>query len=192
MAHPADPSIPVIDLSRFRTADPAQRQQVAHDMLAACRDVGFVYLTHHAVPPPLVAEAFQWVRCSLPSPSSPPLTPRAQSARFFALPAADKARAPHPPEGWWHRGYSGVGREQVAAGVPDVKESFDIGREDNAALPNVWLPEAVLPGFRAFWVAFYDACYAAEVEVLRLLALALGLEEGLLVEYHRERDNQIR
>ena len=47
--------------------------------------------------------------------------------------------APHPPEGWWHRGYSGVGAEQVSQMVfdpeelakirqnaPDFKESYEI------------------------------------------------------------------
>ena len=67
-------------------------------------------------------------------------------------------------------GYSAPGVEKVVkdvfnedelkarrANTPDVKESFESGREDDAAMPNIWLPEGVLPGFKEacldfFWV----------------------------------------
>lgn len=45
------------------------------------------------------------------------------------------------------------------ANAPDVKESFESGREDDAAMPNIWLPDGVLPGFKEacldfFWVGY--------------------------------------
>ena len=69
-----------------------------------------------------------------------------------------------------HTGYSKPGAEKVSqhiydagelakhrANAPDVKESFESGREDDDAMPNIWPPEGVLPGFREacldfFWV----------------------------------------
>lgn len=37
-----------------------------------------------------------------------------KSAKLFALPIETKMKAPHPPEGWKHRGYSGVGHVRLA------------------------------------------------------------------------------
>ena len=63
------------------------------------------------------------------------------SRRFFALPQEVKMTAPHPPAGDHHRGYSGIGVEQVSQMVfdedkldemrkgkgGDFKESYDMG-----------------------------------------------------------------
>jgi isopenicillin N synthase-like dioxygenase len=79
--------------------------------------------------------------------------------------------------------------------VPDVKESFEMGREDNAAMPNIWLPEPDLPGFRSFFNAFYARCHALELDLLRALALGLGLgpaDEDYFVRFHQRADNQTR
>jgi hypothetical protein len=37
----------------------------------------------------------------------------------------------------------------------DVKESFECGREDDSLMPNIWLPEDVLPGFKEVCLDFY-------------------------------------
>lgn len=127
-----------------------------------------------------------------------------QNAKFFSLPQSIKDKVPHPPEGWWHRGYSGLGREKVSQMVfdsasieelrkiPDVKESFEMGKEDNDAMPNIWLPEEDLPGFRAFFNRFYGLCNQVELEVLRALAVGMGLEEDYFVNFHHNADNQTR
>ena len=43
---------------------------------------------------------------------------------------------------------------------PSMKESFDLGSENYDIMPNIWLPEAVLPGFKEaclsfFWVGLF-------------------------------------
>jgi len=48
--------------------------------------------------------------------------------------------------------------EQARSKAPDVKESFECGREEAEDMPNIWLPEGVLPGFKEacldfFWVS---------------------------------------
>lgn len=40
----------------------------------------------------------------------------------------------------------------------DIKESFEVGREDDPVMPNIWYPDGVLPGFKEacldfFWVS---------------------------------------
>jgi hypothetical protein len=39
--------------------------------------------------------------------------------------------------------------------IPDVKENFECGREDDPVMPNIWLPDGVLPGFKEACLDFY-------------------------------------
>lgn len=68
-------------------------------------------------------------------------------------------------------GYSAPGMEKVShevfdaeqlakarAKAPDVKESFECGREGDSNMSNIWLPDGTLPGFKEacldfFWVS---------------------------------------
>jgi len=75
---------------------------------------------------------------------------------------------------------------------PDFKESFELGREDDERTPNIWFPEEVLPGFRKFFTEFFEACYGIELNLLRAIALGMGLPEGFFREYHTKKDNQVR
>lgn len=71
-------------------------------------------------------------------------------------------------------GYSAPGREKVYhlksdGDVPDmkkntntdvevqkdIKESFELGREDDPVMPNIWYPDGILPGFREACMDFY-------------------------------------
>ncbi|GFP56406.1 hypothetical protein ACSS6W_006685 [Trichoderma asperelloides] len=180
-------SIPVVDFTLARTGSEEDRRRVAKELYEAFKNVGFAYVRNHGVPQEVVDEAFVW------------------NHRFFNMPQADKDKAPRPSESWHHRGYSSVGREKVsqmifdeesisaARSVPDVKESYEIGRDDEeASLPNVWPPRDILPGFREFFNKFYEVCYAAELEILRLIALGMGLEEEYFIRFHKNKDNQIR
>lgn len=36
-----------------------------------------------------------------------------------------------------------------------MKESFEVGKENDDAMPNIWLPEVVLPGFKEACLTFY-------------------------------------
>ncbi|KAJ2927753.1 hypothetical protein H1R20_g9337, partial [Candolleomyces eurysporus] len=112
--------------------------------------------------------------------------------------------APHPPSGTHHRGYSAPGIEQVAKSVnisegseslpttSDIKESFECGKEDDSLMPNIWLPEDVLPGFREVCLDFYWTCYELEKHILRALAIAFDLAEDYFMPFHRKVDNQLR
>jgi len=37
----------------------------------------------------------------------------------------------------------------------DVKESFEVGREDDEVMPNIWFSEDILPGFRETCLTFF-------------------------------------
>ncbi|KAH0841254.1 hypothetical protein AYO21_06867 [Fonsecaea monophora] len=183
---PQELAIPIIDLEPVRSGTPEEARATGKLVYQAFRDVGFAYIKNHGVPQELVDQAFDW------------------SSKFFALSQADKDKAPHPPYGWWHRGYSGVGREKVVQMVfdqdsidqlrkcPDFKESFELGREDDERTPNIWFPDEVLPGFRAFMTGYFDTCYGTALSLLRAIALGMDLPEDFFEGYHTKRDNQLR
>ncbi|KIW35588.1 uncharacterized protein PV07_02275 [Cladophialophora immunda] len=183
---PEELAIPIIDLEPIRSGTPDEARETGKLVYQAFRDVGFAYIKNHGLPQELLDQAFDW------------------SSKFFALPQADKDKAPHPPYGWWHRGYSGIGREKVVQMVfdqasidqlrkcPDFKESFELGREDDERTPNIWFPEEVLPGFRQFMTTFFDTCYGTALSLLRAIALGMDLPEDFFREYHTKKDNQLR
>ncbi|KAI0912320.1 hypothetical protein F4823DRAFT_622937 [Ustulina deusta] len=185
-------SIPVVDLGLWTDGSATDRERIASKLTDACRRVGFVYVVNHGVPADLLEEAFAWSR------------------RLFDLPLEKKMLAPHPPDTGpsVHRGYSWPGLEKVsqtiyAAGeedrqvenrkISDVKESYEIGSEDLVEQPNVWLPRDVLPGFREFTTMFYWRCFDVAKELLRALALGIGLDdEAFFLGFHSGVNNQLR
>ncbi|KAM0746961.1 flavonol synthase/flavanone 3-hydroxylase [Meredithblackwellia eburnea MCA 4105] len=180
--------IPFIDFSGWGDGTTEDAKRIGDELYCACRDVGFAYLINTPIDQDHVKKMFEW------------------SAKFFALPAEVKQKVPHPPEGWWHRGYSGPGVEQVSQLVfdkeellalrkkaPDFKESFDSGNEDNLNVPNIWLPDEDLPGFRAYATQFFRECRTLQGVVLRALAVGSpGMADDFFDAYHTEGDNQLR
>lgn len=100
------------------------------------------------------------------------------------------ALSDHPP------GYSAPGVEKVVKDVfdtdelkkrriasQDVKESFECGREDDPAMPNIWLPDGVLPGFREACLDFFSVCPLS----LQLLTWAVLMRVNSPVERSNSR-----
>ncbi|KAJ7319410.1 thymine dioxygenase [Mycena albidolilacea] len=178
-------AIPIIDFGPF--LDGFNKHEVAGKMVSSFKEIGFVYLMNHGIPTEKSAEMFEW------------------SKRFFAQPMEVKKLAPHPPSGAHHRGYSSPGQEKVVqhvyhpdaiaeqrAQAPDVKESFECGREEDELQPNIWLPEGVLPGFKEACLDFFWLCHGVELNILRALAIGLGLSEDYFLQYHTDPRNQLR
>lgn len=77
--------------------------------------------------------------------------------------------------------------------MQDCKESYEIGSETFAQQPNQWLPEEVLPGFRKFMTGFYWSCYDTAKELLRAMAMGIGLDDpDYLLKFHSGENNQLR
>ncbi|KIM75000.1 hypothetical protein PILCRDRAFT_689677 [Piloderma croceum F 1598] len=173
---------------------PEAAREIGNKFFAACRDVGFAYLINltTAEQQEHVNKMFQWSRT------------------LFGLSEEDKMRAARPKDPTWHRGYSGVGREQVSQMeydpdklaelrkvAPDYKESFDLGNDaPTARLPNVWPPEEEIPalrGFRAHAKEFFEQGLLLEKKVLKALAMGIpGAADNFFDEYHADAENQIR
>ena len=101
------PSIPVVDFAGWSLNNSIQqKKEIAHKLIEACQNVGFVYIINHDVSPERLAQAFEW------------------SKKLFDLKLEQKMLAPHPSGFTVHRGYSWPGLEKV---------SNAMGNEDNTA-----------------------------------------------------------
>jgi isopenicillin N synthase-like dioxygenase len=157
--------IPIVDVTRLSSEDQRDWGQVAAEIGAACRGIGFFYIIGHGVPGSLIKDAFH------------------QSEALFALGAAQKdamsmLRSRH------NRGYVGFAAEALdPSKPPDLKEAFNIGLDLDASDPevlenkpfrgvNLW-PE--LPGFRKTMLAYFDAVWQAGRNLHRAFAIDLQL-----------------
>lgn len=76
-----------------------------------------------------------------------------------------------------------------------MKESFEIGREDEPGFANEWPDETALPkvaGFRSTMLAFHDQCKAIHIEVMRAIAVGMGLDETYFDQFVDDGDNTLR
>jgi len=176
----------LIDFSKFLDGDEAQRLETAKAVLRGFQTAGFVYLKKV----PITAETRKHVFET--------------SARFFELPHEDKLAL-----GWTtpqaNRGYSAPGREKVTQesdinevakmreAAPDIKESFEIGREGEPGHPNQWpRAEGALEGFKSTMLDFHGQCKALHEEVMRAIAVGMGLDAGWFDGFVDVGDNTLR
>lgn len=155
----------MLDISAFRRGDDTGAATAfVEDLLRACHETGFVYLTGHGVPPSRELELFALAR------------------RFFALPLEDK-RSLAIANSAAFRGYTTLGDERTA-GAADWREQIDFGPEAAAPPadvtpawrrlrgPNQW--PAGVPEMRPVVVAWMAEMEALGLDVLRALAIGLG------------------
>jgi isopenicillin N synthase-like dioxygenase len=112
-------TLPVIDISGLSSDRVADRNAVGANLRAACLDKGFFYISNHGVPEDLVQDVF------------------AESAAFFALPAAQKAEV-DKSKSKANRGYEPLQGQTLEPGAPpDLKEGYYVGPEHTAHDPRV-------------------------------------------------------
>ena len=103
------PSIPVVDFEGWTSNAPLeQRKTIAQQLIKACQNVGFVYITNHHLPPERLTQAFAW------------------SKKLFDLKLEQKMLAPHPSGFTVHRGYSWPGLEKVSNAMGDEDDRADL------------------------------------------------------------------
>lgn len=169
-------NVPVIDISRFEAKDLLERQALAEEVAAACRDIGFLVISGTGVPSATVSTAVS------------------QGRAFFALDLATKLHVSRP-DPTHIRGYSGMGTEALSqleqeAAPPDLKELFDVGPEDvprddpyfgsgkagASFAPNVWPRQ--LPTLRPAMLALFSAMEVLAQRMSHIFATGLGLPES--------------
>jgi isopenicillin N synthase-like dioxygenase len=157
-------TIPIIDVSGLMGSDAGR---VAAEIGAACREVGFFYVTGHGVSPALSMAVFD------------------ASAQFFAQTEAQKRLVLYTVAG--NRGYVPMKGEALDPSKPaDLKEAFNIGLDlppddpDVLAVrafraANLW-PE--LANFRHTMLAYFAACQNLGLLLHSAFARDLGLPPG--------------
>ena len=166
--------IPVLSIERL----PAERFAAA--LGRSFRDYGFAIVSDHGIAPDLVVQGWEL------------------TARFFALPEAEKRRY-LVEGGGGQRGYTPFGREIARnAKAHDLKEFWHVGREagDGFPLPdgmpaNIW-PDDALPGFRACFTTLFDRFDRLGARLLRAIALDLALDPDWFVEPTRQGNSILR
>ena len=170
-------TIPTFSLESWRTA--GDTADVAAQLVEMCHGVGFFYVVDHGVPAEFVSKYFGLLE------------------QFFALPEnskalIDKRNSPH------FRGWERVGAELTNNRV-DHREQLDLSTENPPYAPGVephylrldgpnqWLPDEVLPGFRAAVNEFFDRLGAVAWELMEVMSVGLGLPQQRLRELFGER-----
>ncbi|KAK3997363.1 hypothetical protein QBC44DRAFT_315865 [Cladorrhinum sp. PSN332] len=178
--------IPLIDLSKFLNGTPTQKLDTAKAILDGFQTAGFIYLQNTPIAPETRKHVF------------------GTSARFFKLGQDTKlSHAWTTPQA--NRGYSAPGREKVTqltdlsaveslrSALPDIKESFEIGRDDEPGHPNQWPAESgEIVGFKSTMQTFFAECKALHEQVMRAIAVGMGLEETFFDKFVDVGDNTLR
>ena len=173
--------LPIFDLRQFTESAAAGRGAFAAELVRACEDVGFFYLSGHGVGAAVIADL------------------RAAVEAFFARPPEEKLRVQRPRGRY--RGYIPVMEfNPTAEGRPPVRyEACITGPEIQAGdpvveasggllMPNLW-PDAPA-GFRRAVLAYDAEMQRVSEALLRAFGLALGGgEEGLLGYFTRPLSN---
>ena len=144
--------VPVIDIGALRGGDSAAMRELARQIGAAAREIGFFSVVNHGVSAELIDAVF------------------AQSMSFFALQFEAKERIAVETS-LACRGYARNGYEKFNEDYPaDAKESFDMGPDQN-----IWPRELVT--FRPVMETYYNALLSLTIELHRSIAIDLNLDE---------------
>ena len=172
--------VPLVDLSgAFEPG--ARRDEVVEAVRQACEDVGFLVITGHGVPDDLVQRV------------------DSASRRLFSLPLDEKmswARQTDNLRGYVPLKSSALALAHDEVTPPDLAELYSVSRFDDPAAavragyhqgqdearsaffaPNVWPDSGRVPDFREALTACYGVLEDLAARLMRLMALALDLDE---------------
>ncbi|KAH8693206.1 hypothetical protein BGW36DRAFT_399914 [Talaromyces proteolyticus] len=168
-------SIPLINFSAFLNGTPEERTRTAKEILHGFKTAGFIYLHSLPLSPSQRQQVFD------------------ASANYFSLSLETKL-SHLMPSVESNRGYSANGQEKLGSEEsPDIKETLHIGREKDPKYPNIWPAEiGRLVGFKDTIGGFFDFCTKMVNEVMRAIAVGLGIDENYFEEYMSDGDHKLR
>jgi hypothetical protein len=104
-----------------------------------------------------------------------------------------------------NRGYVAQGREKLVVleetgteaelrkTVPDLKESLEIGRDDQPETPNMWPSgDDDAKVFKENMLQFFETCKGLHIQVMRAIALGMGIGESWFDGFTDAGDNTLR
>jgi isopenicillin N synthase-like dioxygenase len=157
--------IPSLDLANFLSGDSTRKAQFVQDLGAAFNKIGFVAIKNHGLSDELVAQLYDIYK------------------EFFRLP--DEVKYQYEIGGIaGQRGYTGKGKEHAKGrSTGDLKEFYHVGQNvtDNDPIrqeypDNVFAAE--LPDMQVVSLEAYQTLETAGKNILRAIALYLGLDEN--------------
>ena len=167
-------SVPVIDLTPWRSGDATARASVAAQVDAALQSVGFFLISGHGVPGELRARV------------------RTAARAFFALPGEVKLRyaVTVAGRGWLPPGAEANGYAEGTLTPPDLKESFAVGADQQTGDPDVdayWFQPNVYPvevlALQPAVEAYLAQMRELADDLLVLCATALGLDDDFFTRH---------
>lgn len=157
--------IPSLDLSDFTSGDPDTKARFVHNLGEAYNNIGFVAIKNHYLTDELSGKLYDTIM------------------EFFSM--TDEIKIKYEIPGLaGQRGYIGKGKEHAKGrSTGDLKEFYHVGQtvEDDDPIAseypeNVWPEE--LDSFKNVATEVYSRLEATGKEMLRAIALYLGLEEN--------------
>ncbi|MDZ4370842.1 MAG: 2-oxoglutarate and iron-dependent oxygenase domain-containing protein [Phenylobacterium sp.] len=168
--------LPLIDFAPARSGDPSGLLEVGRQIHEACTTTGFFYITNHGLPQPVLDRAVGVMRT------------------FFDLPLEQKRQVAVNKT---HRGWHEIGGALMyQATKPDFKEFFGIGLELPSDDPDVLAGQALrgpnnwpafMPEVQEAFYAYYEAIGACGRDLLRAVAVSLGLDADFFVSRYQKR-----
>lgn len=130
------------------------RSETRRAVDAACRDWGFFQIVGHPIEQSLVVAL------------------REQMRLFFSQPLESKRKILRTADNPW-----GFYDRELTKRTPDWKQVYDFGPPDGVIQPQ-W--PAALPAFKRTIQAYYEACDALSLELLRVVSHNLGMPDRAL------------
>jgi isopenicillin N synthase-like dioxygenase len=157
--------VPSLDLADFTSGGLEKKKKFVAELGSAYNNIGFVAIRSHYLTDDLSSQLYSIIK------------------KFFALPDEVKQKYEMPGLAG-QRGYIGKGKEHAKGrNTGDLKEFFHVGQlvEDgdpikNEYPDNVWPAE--LPEMKSIALDVYKNLEKTGVEMLRAIALYLGLDEN--------------
>ncbi|PTB69982.1 Clavaminate synthase-like protein [Trichoderma citrinoviride] len=171
-------SLPIIDFAKIvgpsisHSAEViAESEKEKKKLFDAFVNVGFVYLANHSIP--------DFARDNLFS----------HAKKFFALPESEKAKVETGESKAFHGWFSPT-RTSGDKRHADLKEAFDVGKDDDPTRPNQW--PADWPEFRDDMNFFFEKCHEVHLVLLQALAQQVGIDEHFFDPHVAARDHFFR
>ena len=162
-------TIPLVNLSEFVSGDDASRQAFVKQLGDAFHTIGFVGVTGHGIPKQLIDDFY------------------VAAKKFFAM-GTDVKKQYEIPGAAGQLGYTAFGKEKAKQSkVADLKEFFQIAQETDATPADKRNPHVEeVPEFMRLGKELYRQFEAKGNDLLRAIALHLGLPEGYFAEYTKD------
>ena len=168
--------LPIVDMSGVRDGDEAAVRRAAAEIHDAFTTVGFLYIRNHGLGDDVIDDAVR------------------EAQAFFRQPVEAKRKVAINAR---HRGFNALGDALMyEATKPDYKEFFTMGLElpedDPDVLageplrgPNNWPDDR--PGLRTAMSAYYDAIAQCGADLLKCVAVSLGLAPDFFADKYVKR-----